>query len=263
MLSSQPGKIWMDGPCRECTCVGEEKYSHCSQCRNKICAKVNLRNTTIGTTYYEFTRGPCCPTMEPAACFHQNKIYRVGELWELNSCTSMKCVKDPATNLTFIQKLTEMCNEKCPIVSYRFRFNFRHFYYHFPRRVSSIRSRRTAAAEIACKKVAFSVISPKRLNKRGRRQTDALITFAPASRDNIKCYRAKRFVHRSTTVPGRFVKDVVAHTAIRPNYSFGKPNRRIAMATVYRQLLNCTIMVRFVCWEYLVFLFFIIRLYAS
>ncbi|GJQ84810.1 Hml [Trypoxylus dichotomus] len=115
LVLKKPGQKWTDGPCRECECVGEEDFTHCTSCNTKVCAKVNRRNITIGNIYYEFTKGPCCPVMEAAACIYDNKLYRIGELWDIDECTSVKCSKDPESNLPVLLTLTQVCHQECPL----------------------------------------------------------------------------------------------------------------------------------------------------
>lgn len=124
LVLKKVGQKWTDGPCRECQCIGEEKYNHCASCRKKTCAIVNEKTATIGNTYYEFNRGQCCPVMEAVACIYGNKLYRIGELWDIDECTTAKCVKHSSNNLTTVVEMVEVCNENCPRVScHRKRFS--------------------------------------------------------------------------------------------------------------------------------------------
>ncbi|GJQ84808.1 Hml [Trypoxylus dichotomus] len=111
----KPGQIWEDGPCRKCECIGEEDFTHCTSCSTKVCAEVKKRNITIDNIYYEFTNGPCCPIMEAVACVYADKLYSIGEVWEIDECTSIQCSKDPESNLPVLLKFTQMCHEECPL----------------------------------------------------------------------------------------------------------------------------------------------------
>ncbi|KRT85525.1 hypothetical protein AMK59_1154, partial [Oryctes borbonicus] len=115
LVLKEPGQKWTDGPCRECECVGKENFQHCSKCSMKRCAIVNKRNVTLGNIYYEFTKGPCCTAMEAAACVYDEKLYRIGEIWDIDRCRSMKCAKDPESTMPMLHEFTQVCHEECAL----------------------------------------------------------------------------------------------------------------------------------------------------
>lgn len=114
----QPGQSWYDAPCKLCSCVGKEIYNHTTLCKTKLCHKVSDDNMTTQDTYYEIVKGPCCPATKPVACVHNQKVYRLGEEWNADKCTLMKCIKDTTNNLVIKEVRREYCNENCPAVSH-------------------------------------------------------------------------------------------------------------------------------------------------
>ncbi|XP_077966609.1 von Willebrand factor-like [Styela clava] len=113
--SHQPGSVWMEDVCNECTCssstnvLGEYETT---------CSIVRCGTCSAGYTYIPVA-GQCCGDCVPNVCHYQTKQYAIGQTWipEDDQCTTCECMTDPLTNEVYSQCTSPSCtpfDPSCP-----------------------------------------------------------------------------------------------------------------------------------------------------